>query len=120
VAERQARYIPSPINRPNLELPSPSRRRKAQTLVDEWHGAVIVRQPRNGEPVYGRVVFQGILKPKWFKIYWENGTTSEHMGGFFRHVDKVDKADAPPTVMHKPEPVTVLALRSCHTDTVGQ
>jgi transposase InsO family protein len=118
VAERQARYIPSPVSRPNLELPSPSRRRKAQTLVDEWHGAVIVRQPRNGEPVYGRVVFQGILEPKWFKIYWENGTTSEHMGGFFRHVDKVDEADAPPTVMHKPEPVTVLALRSCHTDTV--
>jgi hypothetical protein len=29
-----------------------------------------------------------------------------------------DKAYAPPTVMHKPEPVTVLALRSCHTDTV--
>ena len=117
VTERQARYIPAPTSRPNLELPSPQRRRKAQALVDEWHGAVIVRQPRTGEPIHGRVVFQGILEPKWFKVYWEDGTASAHHAGFFRHVGRVDKADAPATVMHKPEPATVLALRCRHTDT---
>jgi hypothetical protein len=117
VAERQSRYIPSPVSRPNLELPSPQRRRKAKALVDEWHGAVIVRQPRNGEPIHGRVVFQGILEPKWFRVYWEDGTESEHHAGFFRHVGRIDEANAPPTVMHKPEPASVLALRCRHTDT---
>jgi hypothetical protein len=70
------------------------------------------------KPFMGGLSSKGSSNPSGSKIYWENGATSEHLGGFFRHVGKVDEADAPPTVMHKPEPVTVLALRSCHTDTV--
>jgi hypothetical protein len=43
-----------------------------------------------------------------------------HWMDFSVNAGKVGEAGAPPTVMHKPEPVPVLALRSCHTDTVDR
>jgi hypothetical protein len=115
VRERQARYIPAPVNRPRLELPSPARQAKAKAAMEAWHGKIVVRQPRHGEPLQGRVIYQGILEPKWFKVYWEDGTESSHMPGVFRHFGVVDEQHASPTVMHKPEPAQVFALCS-HND----
>ena len=57
VAARQAKYIETPESRPNLELPSPLRRKKAEQLANEWHGKVVIRQVRGGDMVYGRMVF---------------------------------------------------------------
>jgi hypothetical protein len=115
VRERQARYIPAPVNRPRLELPSPARQAKAKAAMEAWHGKIVVRQPRHGEPLQGRIIYQGILEPKWFKVYWEDGTESSHMPGVFRHFGVVDEQHASPTVMHKPEPAQVFALCS-HND----
>jgi hypothetical protein len=108
VAERQSRYIETPQSRPNLELPSPHRRKKAQQLADQWHGKVVTKQVRGGDTVYGRMVFQGPTGLMWFKIYWEDGTATEHTTRILPHLGVVEEDQAPPSLMHKPDPVTVL------------
>jgi hypothetical protein len=117
---RQEKFIPSPVDRPRLELPSPRRQANAKALMDEWHGAVVVRQRPGSDPVHGRVIYQGILESKWFKIYWDNGTESEHMAGIFRHLGRVDETNAPAGVMHKPDPTTVFVLVSAHAPEASQ
>jgi hypothetical protein len=44
----------------------------------------------------------------WFKIYWEDGTNSEHTSKILPHLGVVPEDQAPPTLMHKPDPITVL------------
>jgi hypothetical protein len=110
VHERQAKYIAPPVNRPWLELPSPARQAKAKAAIEAWHGKIVVRQPRHGDPVHGRVIYQGVLEPKWFKVYWEDGTESSHMPGVFRHFGVVEEQHALPAVMHKPEPAQVFLM----------
>jgi hypothetical protein len=84
--------------------------------MEEWHGKIVVRQPRNGEPLQGRIIYQGILEPKWFKVHWEDGTVSEHMPGMFRYFGCVEEADASPTVMHKPDPAQLFTLVPGHSE----
>ena len=108
VAARQSRYVETPESRPNLELPSPQRMRKAQQLANDWHGKAVSRQVRGGDLVYGRMVFQGPTGTKWFKIYWEDGSATEHTPKILPHLGVVDEDQAPPSLMHQPDPITVL------------
>ena len=106
VAARQAKCIQTPESRPALELPSPKTRRKAQKLAETWHGKVVTRDEVN----YGRVVFQGPTGTKWFKIHWNNGQVTEHTTRILPHLGIVPEDQAPPDVMHAPEPIRILAL----------
>jgi len=103
--KKLARFKEDAHSRPNLEMPARSRIAKARKLADEWHGAA-VKRTRKGDVTFGRVEFQGILEPKWFKISWSDGTTSDHMATIFPHVVKVEEDEAygiPPP----PEPVVI-------------
>ena len=113
LAEKMARYKEDERSRPALELPSRSRIAKAQKMVDEWHGAAVKRTAQ-GKIRYGRVAFQGLLEPKWFRITWTDGSYSEHMGNIFRHLQKIDEEDAPPDLPRKPDPAVVAALIGAH------
>jgi len=103
--KKLARFKEDAHSRPNLEMPARSRIAKAHKLADEWHGAA-VRHVRKGVERYGRIAFQGILEPKWFKISWNDGTTSDHMATLFRHVVKVAEDEAP-GIPPPPEPVVI-------------
>jgi hypothetical protein len=106
---RQGKYIKSPFSRPNLELPSPKRRRHAAALAKEWHGAVVYHKVGPIER-YGRLVYQGVLAEKWFRIYWNDDTTSEHDTRMLKQLLKVDEANAPQNVMAHPGPYNVMYL----------
>jgi hypothetical protein len=67
LAAKELRYVESKRSCPDLELPGRSRVAKARRLAEEWHGAP-VKQVNQGKTRLGRVDFQGILKPKWFRI----------------------------------------------------
>jgi site-specific DNA-cytosine methylase len=110
LAAKESRYVESERSRPDLELPGRSRVAKARRLAEEWHGAP-VKQVNQGKTRLGRVYFQGILKPKWFRIDWENGTSSEHMAHIFRHLERVDEDDLPSDFPPRPDPVLVTAIR---------
>ena len=109
VQDRRKKYIPSPVSRPNLELPSPSRRRKAQHLAEKWHGQAIVHVTADRHQ-YGRVVFDSIFSPKWFKIHWEDGSVTEADLRFLRRVGPVDEVQAPSTLIPKLSPVAILTM----------
>jgi hypothetical protein len=51
------------------------------------------------------------MKPKWFRIDWENGTLSEHMAHIFRHLERIDEDDLPADFPPKPDHVLVTAIR---------
>jgi hypothetical protein len=74
---KRDRYVADDQSRPALELPSRSRIARARHYVDTWHGKCVM-QVRQGRQRYGRVSFQGILEPKWFRIDWQDGTHTEH------------------------------------------
>jgi hypothetical protein len=69
LAQKRASYREDPRSRPDLELPNRSRIAKARRLADEWHGVGVQRSYR-GKEFFGRVTFQHILQPKWFRIHW--------------------------------------------------
>jgi hypothetical protein len=77
----------------------PNRRRvaKARALADEWHGKGVVHT-RRGVDRYGRVSFQGILAPKWFRIDWADGTSTEHTSHILRGLGVVSEDRLPPGV----------------------
>jgi hypothetical protein len=110
LAAKDARYVESERSRPNLELPGRSRVAKARRLADEWHGSA-VKQVTQGRTRLGRVHFQDILKPKWFRIEWEDGSSSEHMAHIFRHLERIEDADLPSDFPSRPDPVMVAAIR---------
>jgi hypothetical protein len=87
-----------------LELPSRSRIAKAQWYIDQWHGAGIIHHNR-----FGRVRFNGILEPKWFRIDWQDGSSSEHTAHILRHLGHVDDGSLPEGVPGRPEPAVLLA-----------
>jgi site-specific DNA-cytosine methylase len=109
LAAKEKRYIESERSRPDLELPGRSRVAKARRLAEEWHG-VPVKQVNQGKVRLGRVHFQDILKPKWFRIDWADGTSSEHMAHIFRHLERVDEAGLPPDFPTRPGPAVVATL----------
>ena len=109
VHERRNQYIPPKISHPAAELPSPSRRKKAQRLAAEWHGAAIVHTTAEG-PRYGRVVFHDILAPKWFKVHWEDGEVTEADLRLLRRFGKVDEVQAPRSLIPIPEPVAIFNI----------
>jgi site-specific DNA-cytosine methylase len=109
LAAKDKRYIESERSRPDLELPSRSRVAKARRLAEEWHG-VPVKQVNQGKERLGRVHFQDVLKPKWFRIDWADGTSSEHMAHIFRHLERVDEADLPSDFPTRPGPAVVATL----------
>jgi transposase InsO family protein len=99
-----AGYRKAEVSRPALELPSRSRIAKAQRYIDQWHGAGIIHHNR-----FGRVRFNGILEPKWFRIDWQDGTSSEHTAHILRHLGHVDDSELPDGVPGRPEPAVLLA-----------
>jgi hypothetical protein len=60
---------------------------------------------------YGRVVYQGVLAESWFKIYWDDDTTTEHDGRMLRNLLKVDEANAPPNLIPHPGPHNVMVIQ---------
>jgi hypothetical protein len=96
LAAKEKRYVESERSRPDLELPGRSRVAKARRLAEEWHGAP-VKQVNQGKTRLGRVHFQDILKPKWFRIDWAD-------------LEKIDEADLPPDFPSRPGPVIVAAM----------
>ena len=113
VLERQAKYMTSPVSRPNLELPNPKRRQTAASLAQKWHGAVVLHKVGDQER-YGMMIYQGVLADKWFKIYWDDQTESEHDGRLLKNLLKVDEALAPPTLIPNPGPPNVMAMQEQH------
>jgi hypothetical protein len=112
-AKRQ-RYAREERSRPALEMPGRSRVAKARAMANLWHNT-IVKHMHNGKPRFGRVRFQGILKPYWFRIDWHNGSSSEHMGHIFRNLKRVDDADAPHDVPPPVDPVVIAAIQRSPT-----
>jgi transposase InsO family protein len=110
LAEKRERYKEDERSRPALEMPGRSRQAKAQAMADEWHNTV-VKHMHHGKLRFGRVRFQGILNPNWFRIDWQNGSSSEHMGRIFANLEPVDEADAPHNVPSPLDPVVVAASR---------
>jgi len=106
LARHKQTYIPVEPSRPALELPSPQRRATARAAAEKWHAAAIVHG-RDGRERYGRVTFQGILSPKWFRVDWLDGTNSQHHAAFFKHCGVLDPAGTPPGVLPAPPPITV-------------
>ncbi len=98
-------YIHVEPSRPALELPSPQRRATARAAAEKWHATAIVHG-RDGRERYGRVTFQGILSPKWFRVDWLDGTNSQHHAAFFKHCGLLDLAGTPPGLLTAPPPVT--------------
>lgn len=111
LVDKQARYKEDERSRPALEMPGRSRQAKAQAMADKWHNAV-VKHVQHGKLRFGRVRFQGILNPNWFRIDWQNGSSSEHMGRIFANLERVNEADAPYNVPSPLDPVVVAATRS--------
>ena len=109
VQRRQKTYVDPQAYSPALTLPSPARRNRARKLAKDWHGSVVVRQVANSQ-IHGRIVFQGILAPKWFKIHWETGHTSEHSPRILSHLGKVDESAAPKGLIPPPPAVHVYAI----------
>ncbi len=99
-------YIPVEPSRPALELPSPQRMAMAREVAKKWHAVAIVHG-RDGRERYERITFQGILSPKWFRVDWSDGTSSQHHAAFFKHCGVLDEAAVPPSVLAAPPPVTV-------------
>jgi hypothetical protein len=60
--------------------------------------------------IHGRITFQGILAPKWFKIHWENGLISEHTPRILPHIGKVDESKALKGLIPAPPAVHVYAI----------
>jgi hypothetical protein len=118
LAEKEARYKESERARPNLELPGPGRVAKARRLAEEWHG-VAISHSKGGKDRLGRVSFQGILEPKWFRIDWQNGSSSEHNANILRFVTRLDDSDLPDNFPAKPPPVVIAAATPTPTTTVA-
>ena len=95
-------------SRPNLELPARTRIAKARALAAQWHGQGVCHVHR-GVIRTGRVVFQGILNSKWFRVHWEDGSSSEHNAQLLRHLVPIPDSDLPPTVPPRPEPAVIMA-----------
>jgi transposase InsO family protein len=108
LAEKRERYKEDERSRPALEMPGRSRQAKAQAMAAEWHNTV-VKHNHHGKPRFGRVRFQGILNPNWFRIDWQNGSSSEHMGRIFSNLVRVNEADAPYNVPLPVDPVVIAA-----------
>jgi hypothetical protein len=106
--QKRSSYKEDDRSRPALEMPGRSRVAKARRLAEVWHGAA-VKHIHHGKPRFGRVVFQGILQPKWFRIDWADGTSSEHMAHIFSRLERLSEADAPDSVPPQPDPVVVAA-----------
>ena len=94
LAEKQARFVTDPESRPNLELPSRTRVARARQYSELWHGKAVSHTTR-GRTRYGRMNVQGVLCPKWFRIDWSDGTSSEHNAGLLRHLAQVDEQFLP-------------------------
>jgi hypothetical protein len=77
-------------------------------MAAQWHGKVVTREVKD-DIVYGRMVFQGPEGSKWYRIYWEDGTNSEHDGKILSRLGVAPENAAPPSLMHPPEPITILA-----------
>ena len=107
-----ARYRKAEVSRPALELPSRSRIAKAQRYIDEWHGHGIIQ---NSTLKRGRIVFQGILEPKWFRIHWGDGTSSEHTPHILRHLSYCDEEELPEGVPGIPAPILLLVATAANT-----
>jgi RNase H-like domain found in reverse transcriptase/Reverse transcriptase (RNA-dependent DNA polymerase)/Integrase zinc binding domain/PHD-finger/Integrase core domain/C-5 cytosine-specific DNA methylase len=108
--EKRQGMVVDEQSRPALELPSRSRIAKARQYADRWHGKAVMHV-RRGQVRYGRVIFQGILYPKWFRIAWQDGDSTEHNAGMFRHLMVLDESAVPDGVPPVPPPVVVMALR---------
>jgi transposase InsO family protein len=106
--QKRSAYKEDDRSRPALEMPGRSRVAKARRLAEAWHGAA-VKHIHHGKPRFGRVVFQGILQPKWFRIDWADGTSTEHMAHIFTRLERLSEADAPDSVPPQPDPVVVAA-----------
>ena len=109
VQRRQKAYVDPLGYSPNLTLPSPARRNYARKLAKQWHGTVVVRQVANSQ-IYGRILFQGILAPRWFKIHWETGHVSEHTPRILPHLGQADESKAPKGLLPPPPAVHVYAI----------
>jgi PHD-finger len=107
IIARRAKYIPSERSRPNIELPSESRRQRARKLVNEWHGKAVRQTTRKGTK-YGRVEFTDVSSEKWFRIHWSDGTSTWHNPRVFKSLEIIQESDAPDTLIHAPEPIKVL------------
>ena len=108
LAQKRAGIRHDKRSRPNLEMPGPQRLAKAQRMANDWHGQAVSRMER-GRPVYGRVFFTDVLNPRWFKITWEDGSDTEHMGHIFRHLTREPEEGLPAGLPPKPAPVVVMA-----------
>ena len=58
---------------------------RARQYSEQWHGKAVSHTVR-GRTRYGRMNVQGVLCPKWFRIDWSDGTSSEHNAGILRHL----------------------------------
>ena len=77
LARKLDQYVDEPESRPALELPSRTRIAKARQYADTGHVKGVMHVKR-GRSRYGRVVFQGILERKWFRVEWQDGSSSTH------------------------------------------
>jgi RNase H-like domain found in reverse transcriptase/Reverse transcriptase (RNA-dependent DNA polymerase)/Integrase core domain/Integrase zinc binding domain/PHD-finger/C-5 cytosine-specific DNA methylase len=104
IEERQARFFPGEVSRPNLELPSRRARQRAQQLMDQWHGAVV---RHNG--LIARVTYLGMLKERWFRMDYQDGSHAEYTTRVLPHLERLEEAEAPATLTPPPDPVSIYA-----------
>jgi hypothetical protein len=108
VQARKASYMADKRARPALEMPGPSRISKAAHQAQQWHN-VVVQHVTSGR--YARVVFQGAMAAKWFKLMWDDGAESEHQGHILRFLRKVPPGEEHPAVPSEREaPGTLMAM----------
>jgi transposase InsO family protein len=110
VKERQAKYVPTERSRPRIELPGHARRAHARSLADKWHG-VPVKHTTSSSVRFGRVTFTDISNPKWFRIFWNDGTRSDHDARILSRLEVLQEHEAPDDLIVKPPPVVILVTR---------
>ena len=108
IEARRERYIPVERSRPAIELPGRARRAKAQQLAEQWHGAVVRHETKYHTRI-GRMTFTDVSEAKWFKVYWQDGTTSLHDSRFLARLGILPESEAPDELLPKPDPVVVLS-----------
>ena len=109
IAADRARYVPAPqAARPNIELPSPARLRKAQRVADTWHGQV-VEHYQGGKRRVGRLVFTDVRDSNWIRIFWTDGTSETFTTRILPRLGVIAENEAPDDLLPKPDPIRVFA-----------
>jgi len=92
-------------------MPGRARKAKAQQLADKWHGKAVVHTSK-GRRRYARVVFQGPYQRRWFRLHWQDGSSTEHTASILNHVLVVDEHVLPVALPPIPPLLRIVVARA--------